>query len=251
MVKKWIGCHPGNFRAGRPPGLIPAAIVVHVMDGDLARTSALCNRPQSFVSAHYGIGRNGQVHQYVQEQDTAFHAGTVVNPTWKGIRKGVNPNFYTIGIEHEGQAQDLWPWPDAQLAASAALVAEIAARWEIPLDLEHVVAHRSIRASKACPGDNVVIQHILDRVPPAGPPGPAPVLPLAGVTQVQTLKYANLRLQQPSTSARIIRIIPANTVVKVAGFTDSGERVQDNSCWYQDTAGNYLWAGATDVPHPS
>lgn len=251
MTKKWMGCHPGNFCPGRPPGFQPTAIVVHIMQGTLEGTGSWFNDPKAVVSAHYGIGKGGEVHQYVQERDTAFHAGIVVNPTWPGIRKGVNPNFYTIGIEHEGKAQDAWPWGDPLLDSSAALMAEIAARWNIPLDLDHVVSHHSIRASKSCPGDRVVLQHILDRVPTVAKPGPAPPLPLSGVTLVQTLQYANLRFQQPSTSARIVRIIPANTGVKVAGYTDCGERIQNNSCWYQDNAGNYLWAGATDVPHPA
>jgi hypothetical protein len=247
MTKTWIGCADGNFRKGRPAGLLPAAIVIHVMDGTLTGTDSWFNDPSAAVSSHYGVGKSGDVHQYVQEQDTAFHAGTVVNPTWTGIRSGVNPNFYTIGIEHEGMGDEPWPWPDPQLDASAALIAEIAGRWKIPLDLDHVVPHHSIRASKTCPGDKVVIGQILARIPPEAAP---PALPVPAITQVRVLTNVNVRFQKPGTSARIVRILPAQTQLTVRAFTDSGERVADNPFWYKDADGNYIWAGATDVPQP-
>src|SRR5258708_18197834 len=44
----------------------------------------------------------------MKEEDTAFHAGVLVNPTWTLLRPGVNPNSYTIGVEHEGKPDDLW-----------------------------------------------------------------------------------------------------------------------------------------------
>jgi N-acetyl-anhydromuramyl-L-alanine amidase AmpD len=95
------------------------------------------------------VGRSA-VHQFVDEADTAFHAGTVVRPTWRLLQPRVNPNLYTIGIEHEGLPQD--SWADDLYATSAALIREVAARWKIPLDRDHVIMHREIRASKTCPG---------------------------------------------------------------------------------------------------
>jgi N-acetylmuramoyl-L-alanine amidase len=99
----WTGAHPGNFRTGRR-GYRPEAVVIHIMDGSLIGTDSWFNDPKSSVSAHYGIGRKGEVHQYVKEIDSAFHAGTVDRPEWKLIKRKregggfINPNFYTIGI---------------------------------------------------------------------------------------------------------------------------------------------------------
>ena len=135
---------------GRPGGLCPAAIVIHISEGTLASADAWFANDAAKVSAHYCVGRGGEVHQYVSESDTAYHAGRPVDPTWRLLRPHVNPNFYTLGIEHEGRAQD--PWPDAQYIASAQLVAEIAQRWTIPLNADHIVLHREIRANKTCPG---------------------------------------------------------------------------------------------------
>jgi N-acetyl-anhydromuramyl-L-alanine amidase AmpD len=149
MPADWIGAAAENFRKGRR-GFEPKAIVIHIIVGSLQSAGLTFRDPRSSVSAHYGVGKSGNVHQFVEESDTAFHAGIVVQPTWRLIDPKVNPNFYTIGIEHEGQPQDAWP--DEQYRASAALVREIAARWKILLDRDHVIMHREIRASKTCPG---------------------------------------------------------------------------------------------------
>jgi N-acetylmuramoyl-L-alanine amidase len=240
MMPVWTGCPAPNYHTGRH-GFRPEAIVVHIMDGTFEAGEAACLDPAAQKSAHYGISRTGVVHQYVDENDTAFHAGIVVNPTWNLLKAGVNPNFYTCGIDHEGKPDDVWP--DEQLSASAALILEIAARWAIPLDSDHIVRHDQIRASKSCPGNWLKIDTLLARVPKST------ASPLAANTSVQTVKNVNLREARPNTAASIVRVIPANTNVAVAGFA-VGERVQGNSYWYADVQGNYLWAGATNLPDP-
>jgi len=241
MVPVWIGCPATNFHVGRR-SFGPEAIVVHIMDGSFEAGESVFRDPSTQKSAHYGISKAGVVHQYVDENDTAFHAGIVVNPTWSLLKPGVNPNFYTCGIEHEGKPDDVWP--DEQLAASAALILQIAARWAIPLDSNHVIRHREIRASKTCPGNWLQLDALLARIPP-GSTGPVP----AANTSVQIMKNVNLREARPNTGAPIIRAIPANTNIAVAGFT-VGERIQGNANWYADAQGNYFWAGATNMPSP-
>jgi|SRR5277367_11513 len=150
VAAHWIGCPQNNFHRGRA-GYRPEAIVIHIMDGSFAAGESVFADPRTQKSAHYGLSRTGIVHQYVEETDTAFHAGIVVRPTWKLLKPKVNPNFYTIGIEHEGTADEVWP--AEQLNASSLLIAQIAARWEIPLDENHVIFHHQIRASKTCPGN--------------------------------------------------------------------------------------------------
>ncbi len=138
-----------NIRRGRG-GYKPIAIVCHIMEGTLPGTDSWFDQTRSHVSAHYGVGKNGEIHQYVAESDTAFHVGVVDHPAWPLLKAGINPNLYTIGIEHEGRDGDaLTP---AQLHASAALIAAIAKRWKIPLDAQHIIRHHDIRRGKPCPG---------------------------------------------------------------------------------------------------
>ncbi|MCU1256778.1 MAG: N-acetylmuramyl-L-alanine amidase, negative regulator of AmpC, AmpD [Candidatus Angelobacter sp.] len=245
MQRTFVGCAAVNFRLGRPSGFQPEAIVIHIGEGSLRSIDMQFSDPNARVSAHYCVSKAGDIHQYVDEKDTAFHAGTIDQPTWSGLKPGrgsgsfINPNFYTIGIEHEGFADD--QWPDAQLSTSAALVGEIAQRWKIPLDEDHVIRHHQIRFLKSCPGRVIAIADILGRIPPA-----APVVP-PGVTSVKTINNLRLRGGAPSLGAPVVRTIPAQTVVEVSTVF-LGDTVNGNNKWYSDGGGNFLWAGGTDQP---
>jgi N-acetyl-anhydromuramyl-L-alanine amidase AmpD len=238
-----IGCAQGNFRAGRPAGLAPVAVVLH-RSGTRDVLRARFNDGSSGVSAHYAIGRDGAIDQYVLETDTAFHAGLVVNPTWPLIRPGVNPNFYTIGVELEGRESDDWPAP--QLAAAGALIRGVAGRWQFPIDAEHIVRHRAIRESSACPPATCPIGDIM-----AFAQRDAPLSQVPRDTVVRTMARTNLRRGSPHTRAPIDRVIDAGVELVVTGFTDDGDSVNGNAFWYRDDADRFLWAGATNVPDPA
>ena len=248
MAITWIGCAPGNFRQGRPGGHRPEAIVIHIMDGPMSVADTRFNNPNAVVSAHYGIGKNGEIHQYVKETDTAFHAGTIVNPTWPGLKPGVNPNFYTIGVEHEGLGGVPWPWPDAELSASIALVNDIAKRWNITPSPVTIVMHREIRANKTCPGVHFNKRDYLQRLAaaPAIAAGPAATR-LGTATALRVLANANLR-RLPRTDAGIIRVLTAGDTFNATEVVAAGEAVHDNPIWYGNGQGAFLWAGTTDRP---
>ena len=92
----------------------------------------------------------------MQESDTAWHAGRVDAPVWKLIRPNLNPNLYTIGIEHEGKPND--QWTEEMKRVSANLIREICQRWQIPIDRNHIVGHFEIFSKKPnCPASNKAI----------------------------------------------------------------------------------------------
>lgn len=244
MPAAFIGSAPDNFRPGRPAGFTPAAIVLHRTGGSQDSLRARFNDPAASLSAHYVVARDGCVDQYVLETDTAFHAGMVVNPVWPLLRPNVNPNFYTIGIELEGTQADDWPGP--QIASTAALIANVAGRWHIPLDAEHVVVHSAIRASSGCPAATCPVARII-----ATAQGHTATARAPRQTVVRTIARTNLRHGSPSLQAPIVRVIAADTDVVVSEFTDAGERVNGNPFWYGDEEDRFFWAGATDVPNPT
>lgn len=247
MDKIFVGCAPGNFRQGRPAGFKPEAIVIHIGEGSLRSIDAQFNDPRAMVSAHYCVSKTGLVHQYVHEIDTGFHAGTVDRPSWRLLKPGqtpgsfINPNFYTIGIEHEGFADDVWP--DVQIDTSAALVGEIAHRWQITLDTDHVIRHHQIRFAKSCPGNFIQIPEILKRVavPSGGVPTPR---------TVNTVANLKLRTGAPSLTAPVARTVPPRTAMPAVNVVQ-GDVVSGNNKWYADGAGHFYWAGGTDQPNPS
>lgn len=152
-----------NFTQGRR-GYSPQAIVIHIMEGSLHGTDSWFQNAISKVSAHYGIGQKGEIHQYVKESNTAWHAGRVHAPSWAIIIPAgnglyYNPNFYTVGIEHEGDAES--DWTEVMYNTSSQLISEISKRWNIPVDRDHVIGHHEIYSLKTCPGFKVDIDKLM------------------------------------------------------------------------------------------
>lgn len=82
-------------------------VVLHVMQGTLDGTDAWFRNSSSQASAHFGVGKDGRIFQWVDTADRAW-AQVDGNRTW-------------LSIEHEGKSGDsLIP---AQLAASARVIA--------------------------------------------------------------------------------------------------------------------------------
>ena len=162
-----------NFHPGRQGHQI-LAIVDHIMAGTLSGTDAWFQNPASQVSAHYGVGRSGEIHKYVRDEDTAWHAGEVVQPTapLRAQYPTLNLNLITVGIEHEGESGD--HLTDAQYAATLWLHRTVIAAYGIPVDRTHIILHHEIDANHGgCPGPGFPIDRLMADLaaPPAGEAG--------------------------------------------------------------------------------
>ena len=133
------------------------------MDGTLKGTDSWFLSPKSQVSAHYGIGKDGEIHQYVKEDMVAWANGRVQKPTWPLIATGPNPNLYTLSIEHEGKPGETFT--DAMYDSTTWLIREMSQRWGIPLDREHIIGHCEIFAAKPnCPGNGLDWSGLLSKL---------------------------------------------------------------------------------------
>lgn len=113
-----------NFDA-RPAGLRPELLVLHYTDtNDLAETFAYLLDPEKGVSAHYVVDEDGTVHSLVDETMRAWHAGKAC---WRGMRD-VNARSVGIEIQNPGHRCGYRAFPDAQVAAVAALARDVIAR---------------------------------------------------------------------------------------------------------------------------
>ena len=145
MKVEWQEAHPKNYREGRD-GKTPDRVVIHVAEGSYSGTLAWFQNPQASVSAHFTVANDGRIGQSVSEKNTAFHSGD-----W-------GMNLRSIGIEHEGRQNAAKPWQptEAQLDATAQLVAGICGRHGIPVDRVHLIGHNEVnpgRSARAnCPG---------------------------------------------------------------------------------------------------
>lgn len=108
----WIGS-PNHYQ-GRN-GYTITHITLHIMVGHLAGTDSVFTNAGSQASAHYGIGADGSIHQYVSENDGSYSDANYAS------------NNSTISIEHEGGMPEI-PCTQACMDASARLCADIARR---------------------------------------------------------------------------------------------------------------------------
>ncbi|NUP36945.1 MAG: transglycosylase SLT domain-containing protein [Streptomyces sp.] len=116
-------------------------IVIH--DTESSYDAAITTFQQAGgAAAHYVMrSADGAVTQMVPTKDLAFHAGNY------------STNMHSIGIEHEGYAAHGATWyTEAQYEATAELVKYLAARFDIPLDRQHIIGHDNV----AGPGSSFV-----------------------------------------------------------------------------------------------
>lgn len=168
-----------NFYKGRF-GHKPELIVVHCTDGffpsDLTWLRGASNPP---VSSSYYVAPDGATHQLVDDANGAWHAGRVLNPTAKLLKKNttgvvINPNYYTIGIEVSLRPPAIAG--AAQWSSLKELIKELCAKHNIPIDRDHIIGHKEIYSGKTCPGTINVDQLVVELAVPA-PPVPVPVPP--------------------------------------------------------------------------
>ena len=239
---------PGpNFTHGRK-SYKPEAIVIHIMEGNLPGTDSWFASRQSQVSAHYGVGKSGEVHQFVQEENSAWHAGRVNLPSWRLIKPAagglyINPNFYTVGIEHEGNAQS--EWTDAMYQTSSQLVRSVSQRWNIPLDRDHVIGHHEIYSIKTCPGFKVDLNKLIALAAGLPVPHPVPTLPSKSLKagKATTAMRVNIR-SRPDRTLAPLATVDAGVQLAFDGYTPQGESIDGNPNWYFTNEGHWFWSGA-------
>lgn len=177
MTPEWIPATAANWTAGRA-GQTIRALVNHEMQGTLAGTIAAFRDPRHAASAHYGIGADGRVVQFVADADMAWANGPIRAPNlaavpWiaRCVREGINPNALTLALEWEGAHAGRWVasrlpgyttlrvtrwWvpTDVQYAAGVALMRALVARHAIPVDRAHICRHSDFDSVTKgfCPG---------------------------------------------------------------------------------------------------
>ena len=237
-----------NFTSGRKI-YKPEAIVIHIMEGTLSGTDSWFKNPASKVSAHYGIGKTGEVHQYVDEINTAWHAGRVNAPSWKLIKPAgnglfINPNYYTVGIEHEGNENS--DWTDAMYNSSNEMIRAISDRWNIPIDRNHIFGHHEIYSLKTCPGRKVDLNKLIALASNISVTESTPVIEkVSQQGKVTTKVLLNIRTQ-PNTSTAPFTRIAAGVQLSYDGFASNGEKVNGNSKWFFTHDGNWFWSGGVE-----
>lgn len=155
-------------------------VVLHYTTGGenaLDATFSWFNNPESRVSSHYVVDRDGRTYQMVREENVAHHAGcSSYNPSC--IKPSMNYN--SIGIELvnagfectkavnpvEDYDEKCWEtYTDEQIDSLAKLVADIIERNPgIAPDREHILGHEEIRRGNPDPGPAFPRDDFMDKL---------------------------------------------------------------------------------------
>jgi N-acetyl-anhydromuramyl-L-alanine amidase AmpD len=132
-------------------------VIVHTCESNYASCWSWLVNSVSQASAHYVVSEEGsEISQLVLDRNRAWHIAALfdcsLNRRHDCWLDGVQSNHFTVGVEHAGFAsQD--SFPEAQLAASAALVCDVTRDRGIPRDWQHIVGHGQLQpANRTDPG---------------------------------------------------------------------------------------------------
>ncbi|OPA73988.1 hypothetical protein BVG16_26480 [Paenibacillus selenitireducens] len=135
-------------------GYEPIAIVNHISDGSMDSMDNWFTNPNNRVSsAHFGVSRAGEIHQYVDIHRMAWANGLSEEGILRAEaeivrdRPKINPNLYTVSIEYEGTDGDLTKEQfEASVWLHRYIQSEVRRIWgkEIILDEQHVIGHNQI-----------------------------------------------------------------------------------------------------------
>jgi hypothetical protein len=232
-------------------------IVLHTMVGTMQSADARFQNPNQQASAHYGVGYEGALWQWVDEKDAAWHSGNYTC------------NLDSIGIEHEDMGNYNSPRPDALYQRSARLVADICKRYGIPCrrgtyaSVSGCIDHRTVYAT-ACPDSLDTNRIISEAGVYLGGGDPYPSQPPTQEEDddmlyvgVEKSKPASLRVfitgdgyRDPSSTALKTRALATGTTIPVSGYLYSTSPIQSpdlgggvagpDHCWWFTAAGEFI-----------
>ncbi|KOU80824.1 hypothetical protein ADK94_28060 [Streptomyces sp. XY593] len=132
----WVEASESNYTASDRPESYPIEyVVIHLTTDILPIMFSKFKDAAERVSAHYMISATGtRITQCVRERDVAWHSGSV----WY--------NHRSIGIEHEGWT-DQPVYTDKMYETSAVLTATICAKYDVPVDRDHILGHVEVPLS--------------------------------------------------------------------------------------------------------
>lgn len=207
-----------NYSKGRPYGI--DGICIHHMAGVLTARTCQNVLQSRGVSAHYGIGSDGEVARYVDEGNRAWASGDGVGVNSRG-------NDRAIHIENSNsQIGGNYPISDQTFDLLVELCYDIAKRNNLlPLKVGgNLFAHRDVYATNCC-GDYLYgkLGELADRVNamsgdvPAPEPAPSPEPSVAGLPEKGYLELGDVYPIVGRIASFMRRTFPAYTPAAALG----------------------------------
>lgn len=199
-------CAPAPQRAGIPTEWRPSpnhdarrpsyVILHHTGSATTERGLQVLSDPAKAVSAHYLVAANGTIYQLVDERARAWHAGA---SRWGAV---TDINSLSIGVElvNDGVA----PYPEAQITALLALLADLRQRYEIPA--ANFLGHADVAPRrKADPGPNFPWRNLAAQGFGLWCDPPLPSAPTS-FDSMEALRSLGYDLSDPDAAVRAFRL---------------------------------------------
>jgi hypothetical protein len=151
----WRSASSKNY-SDRPPAMEIDCVVLHATAGGLAGTLAWFENPNSGVSAHYVVAKNGKVFQMVEERRKAHHAGA------SDFQGREDFNRFSVGIEIVNQNDGLDPYPPDQFEAMVNLVDYLVEKYAI--QRQWIVTHADISTAGKTDPRGFPVHELVTRV---------------------------------------------------------------------------------------
>lgn len=204
--------------------ILPKSIVLHTTNGkrgtDFEDEANFIYRSKE-ISAHYLVGKDGRIVEFLSPHIVAYHAGAV----WPAYRYFGNP--YSIGIECHHAVGEAWTFE--QKRALFDLCRILVRQYNITL----IETHRKIakpNGRKVDPSDfpDTEVYPFIRRIFFDTP-----------VTNYICTVNSNVR-DAPTTTARILKTLSKGTTIAVAEIVE-GENYRNNNKWCRLIEGGYIW----------
>ncbi len=195
LAQSFMPAHSNNYSKGRS-GYKICKITPHHMAGKLTakRCGELFQNPSRQASANYGIGYNGEIICYVDENDRAYTSSNKANDC----------QAITIEVANSSTGGD-WPISDASWNSLVNLCVDICKRYDFKLVYDGTpngsLTRHNMFAATACPGPYLqsrfeelaeIVNSKLEEQPvPA--PEPKPESPVEGYLVKVTADVLNIR----------------------------------------------------------
>lgn len=140
----WYGSPHYNARPENTQ--IDTVVLHHTAGTSLTSVCKWFAMPESQVSAHYTIGKKGQIVQHVSTFNRAWHAGKSIDYLGRE-----NVNNFSIGIEMDNKGDGKDPWTEEQVAACVRLV-RVLKQYRFP-NIKYVTSHEYIAEPKGRKND--------------------------------------------------------------------------------------------------
>jgi len=128
----WVGTVHFNLRK---PNYV---VIHHTAQDSLEQTLHTFTVPHTQVSAHYVIGRNGEIYQMLNDYLRAWHAGA---GKWGGV---TDINSVSLGIELDNNGSE--PFTEAQIFSLLGLLERLKTAYNIPA--ANFLAHGDIAPTR-------------------------------------------------------------------------------------------------------